>query len=391
MQQFGKTAREILEVTFFSIKLSFLYFKIAISGISKNIFHLIRDYCSLCLGLFHIDRSTSIRLFYEEIKIEQIYKCIRFIDKNANRSVSWETILNAEEKNRKTQKYQNQLLQNCQATQAEIATLETQRQQLRQHCQTTQAEIATLETQRQQLHQHCQTTQAEIATLETQRQQLRQHCQTTQAEIATLEAQRQQLHQHCQTTQAEIATLETQRQQLRQHCQATQAEIATLETQYQQLLDNSQEMVIEIKLLEAQCQQLRYNCKNAQREIEILETQYQQLQEHTQFLKFDRRTTNQDLNSPLLVLSMRAIEQLCDLYRKDKNKYKKVYKTLKNMMENLCHPGLQTHKIQSKLGPSGEDIWTAYVENKTPSAWRVFWYYGPGDRLITIDDIVPHP
>ena len=286
MQKFGKTAREILEVTFFSIKLSFLYFKIAISGISKNIFHLIRDYCSLCLGLFHIDRSTSIRLFYEEIKIEQIYKCIRFIDKNANRSVSWETILNAEEKNRKTQKYQNQLLQNC---------------------------------------------------------------------------------------------------------QATQAEIATLETQYQQLLDNSQEMVIEIKLLEAQCQQLRYNCKNAQREIEILETQYQQLQEHTQFLKFDRRTTNQDLNSPLLVLSMRAIEQLCDLYRKDKNKYKKVYKTLKNMMENLCHPGLQTHKIQSKFGPSGEDIWTAYVENKTPSAWRVFWYYGPGDRLITIDDIVPHP
>ena len=328
MQQFGKTAREILEVTFFSIKLSFLYFKIAISGISKNIFHLIRDYCSLCLGLFHIDRSTSIRLFYEEIKIEQIYKCIRFIDKNAKKSVSWATILNAEEKNRKTQKYQNQLLQNCQATQAEIATLETQRQQL---------------------------------------------------------------HQHCQATQAEIATLETQRQQLHQHCQKTQAEIATLETQYQQLLDNSQEMVIEIKLLEAQCQQLRYNCKNAQREIEILETQYQQLQEHTQFLKFDRRTTNQDLNSPLLVLSMRAIEQLCDLYRKDKNKYKKVYKTLKNMMENLCHPGLQTHKIQSKLGPSGEDIWTAYVENKTPSAWRVFWYYGPGDRLITIDDIVPHP
>ena len=150
-------------------------------------------------------------------------------------------------------------------------------------------------------------------------------------------------------------------------------------------------MVIEIKLLEAQCQQLRYNCKNAQREIEILETQYEQLQEQTQFLKFDRRTTNLDLNSPLLVLSIRAIEQLCDLDRKDKNKYKKVYKTLKNMRENLYHPGLKTHKISSKFGPSGEDIWTAYVENKTPSAWRVFWYYGPGDRLITIDDIVPHP
>ena len=349
MQKFGKTAREIIEVTFFSIKLSFFYLKIAGSGISKNIFHLIRDYLSLCLGLFHIERSTSIRLFYEEIKIEQIYKCIQFLDKSAKNPVSWETILNAEEKTRNIQRYQTQLIQNCQETQAEIATLETQRQQLHQHCQ------------------------------------------ATQTEIDTLESQRQQLHQHCQATQAEIATLETQRQQLHQHCQATQAEIETLETQRQQLLDNSQEMVIEIKLLEAKCQQLRYNCKNAQREIEILETQYEQLQEHTQFLKFDRRTTNPDLNSPLLVLSIRAIEQLCDLYRKDKNKYKKVYKTLKSMIENLCHPGLQTHKIQSKFGPSGEDIWTAYVENKTPSAWRVFWYYGPGDRLITIDEIVPHP
>jgi len=31
------------------------------------------------------------------------------------------------------------------------------------------------------------------------------------------------------------------------------------------------------------------------------------------------------------------------------------------------------------------------VENRTPSAFRVFWYYGPGKDTLTILAITPHP
>ncbi len=36
-------------------------------------------------------------------------------------------------------------------------------------------------------------------------------------------------------------------------------------------------------------------------------------------------------------------------------------------------------------------LWESYVENKTPSAWRVWWIYGPADGQITIVTIGPHP
>ncbi len=49
-------------------------------------------------------------------------------------------------------------------------------------------------------------------------------------------------------------------------------------------------------------------------------------------------------------------------------------------------------------GPSGEEVFEAYVQNKTPGAYRIFFYYGP-DRfegkkripVLTIVDIAPHP
>ena len=58
---------------------------------------------------------------------------------------------------------------------------------------------------------------------------------------------------------------------------------------------------------------------------------------------------------------------------------------------NPRHPGLNTHKFSSLKGPGGEDVFEAYEENKTPAAWRVFWYYGPDKRQITILAITPHP
>jgi hypothetical protein len=62
------------------------------------------------------------------------------------------------------------------------------------------------------------------------------------------------------------------------------------------------------------------------------------------------------------------------------------------------HPSLQTHKYRSLRGPNGEEVFGTYVQNQTPAAYRVFFYYGPdgveGKRripVVTIFAITPHP
>lgn len=72
-------------------------------------------------------------------------------------------------------------------------------------------------------------------------------------------------------------------------------------------------------------------------------------------------------------------------------KLKKVKKALGFLSTNPRHPGLSSHKYSSIKGPSGEEIFDSYVENNTPSAWRIFWMYGPGEKTITIVLITPHP
>ena len=70
---------------------------------------------------------------------------------------------------------------------------------------------------------------------------------------------------------------------------------------------------------------------------------------------------------------------------------KAVRKTLGLLETNLRHPSLQTHEFTSLKGPSGEKVFEAYVQQKTPVAYRVFWYYGPERNQITIVSITPHP
>jgi len=68
-----------------------------------------------------------------------------------------------------------------------------------------------------------------------------------------------------------------------------------------------------------------------------------------------------------------------------------VRKALGLLETNARHPSLQTHKYESLKGPKNEDIFEAYAENKTPAAYRIFWYYGPARGKITIVAITPHP
>lgn len=70
---------------------------------------------------------------------------------------------------------------------------------------------------------------------------------------------------------------------------------------------------------------------------------------------------------------------------------KAVLKTLGLMETNLRHPDLRTHKFQSVSGPNGEEVFEAYVQNQTPGAYRIFWYYGPEKNQISIVAITPHP
>jgi hypothetical protein len=70
---------------------------------------------------------------------------------------------------------------------------------------------------------------------------------------------------------------------------------------------------------------------------------------------------------------------------------KAVRKTLGLLETNLRHPSLRTHEFTSLKGPGGEKVFEAYVQQKTPGAYRVFWYYGPERNQITIVSITPHP
>jgi hypothetical protein len=92
-----------------------------------------------------------------------------------------------------------------------------------------------------------------------------------------------------------------------------------------------------------------------------------------------------------LTFTPEAASVLKELEARNAPKLKKVRKTLALLESNPRHPGLSTHEFTSLSGPAGEKVFEAYVENRTPGAWRVFWYYGPRPGMIRILNITPHP
>ena len=92
-----------------------------------------------------------------------------------------------------------------------------------------------------------------------------------------------------------------------------------------------------------------------------------------------------------LKVTCEAKKSLDILEKTECKKHKKVWKTLGLMEINLRHPSLNTHKYDSISGLNGEEVFEAYVENKTPAAFRVFWCYGPNRDELTILAITSHP
>ncbi len=92
-----------------------------------------------------------------------------------------------------------------------------------------------------------------------------------------------------------------------------------------------------------------------------------------------------------IVLTDEASHNLDEIARTDPRKLLKVYKALGLLQTNLRHPSLHTHEFQSLKGPNGEKVFEAYVESKTPAAYRLFWYHGPEKEQITVFAITPQP
>lgn len=73
--------------------------------------------------------------------------------------------------------------------------------------------------------------------------------------------------------------------------------------------------------------------------------------------------------------------------------FKQVEKCIRLLHADPRHPGLRTHEFSSIENPfdSRQKVFEAYVQNRTPGAYRVFWCYGPGSQEITIIAITRHP
>lgn len=100
--------------------------------------------------------------------------------------------------------------------------------------------------------------------------------------------------------------------------------------------------------------------------------------------------TRTDFN---ILLTKQALDDLNKLISEKSmaKQLKAVRKTLAYLQANPRHPSLNTHKYTSVEGPQGEDIFEAYAENKTPAAYRIFWFYGPDKKQITVIAITKHP
>lgn len=78
---------------------------------------------------------------------------------------------------------------------------------------------------------------------------------------------------------------------------------------------------------------------------------------------------------------------------KQEGLFKQVVKCLSLLSSNPRHPGLESHEFTSIPHPykKGDKVFEAYIQHRTPGAYRLFWCYGPSKDQITIIAITPHP
>jgi hypothetical protein len=92
-----------------------------------------------------------------------------------------------------------------------------------------------------------------------------------------------------------------------------------------------------------------------------------------------------------LIITPEALRVLAELDRSDPDRAARVRAALAKMQVDIKSKGLSTHEYKSVTGPNNEKVFEAYVENHTPNAYRIIWYYGPNRRQITVATVIPHP
>lgn len=71
--------------------------------------------------------------------------------------------------------------------------------------------------------------------------------------------------------------------------------------------------------------------------------------------------------------------------------FTKLIKAFKLLESDPRSNSLASHEIDVLTAKYGFKVFQSYLENKVPSAGRIFWKYGPEKRQITILAIEPHP
>lgn len=66
-------------------------------------------------------------------------------------------------------------------------------------------------------------------------------------------------------------------------------------------------------------------------------------------------------------------------------------KAMALLANNPRHPGLNSHEIEALTSRYHKKVWQSYLENRKPSAGRLYWVYGPAKGEITIIGLEPHP
>ncbi len=66
---------------------------------------------------------------------------------------------------------------------------------------------------------------------------------------------------------------------------------------------------------------------------------------------------------------------------------KQLKKAFKNLRDNPKYPALKSHPFGDV---DGVKIWTSYVQNNTPQAYRILWHYGDKKLTIVLLNVIPH-
>lgn len=79
------------------------------------------------------------------------------------------------------------------------------------------------------------------------------------------------------------------------------------------------------------------------------------------------------------------------LSKDEERLYKKWGKAMALLANDPAYPGLHSHEIEALSRRYGEKVWQSYLENRNPTAARMYWVYGPRKGEITVIGLEPHP